>query len=75
MNIGNVQQCDVAKLIEPEEILFGEPLLGKRVRKCIFSSRKCRGRGTDLEDFTPRDHARWCCVPCRLRGMAEIPSA
>ncbi len=57
VNIGNVQQCYIAKRIKLEELLFGEPLLSQRACECASSGRKRRGRRADLKNFTPRDHA------------------
>jgi hypothetical protein len=44
VNVGDVQQSDIAERIETQEFILGQPLLGERARESASASRKRRGR-------------------------------
>ena len=56
VDIGDVQQRDVAERVELEQFRFGEALLRQGARERAVAGRERRGRGADLENFTTRNH-------------------
>ena len=57
MDIGDVQQRDIAERVELEQFVLGQPLLRReRGRAAADHASERRSRGADLKNFTASDH-------------------
>jgi hypothetical protein len=55
VNVGDMQQCDIAERVEFQQFGFAQPLLRHRTRKAA-ARRQRRGGGADLQQFATSDH-------------------
>src|SRR5262245_19326923 len=51
VNVGHMQQRDVANRVEFEQVGFGQALPRNRTCECAVAGRERGGRGTDLKNF------------------------
>ena len=56
VNVGDMQQCDIAERVEFQQFGFAQPLLRHGAREGAAARRQRRGGGADLENFTTGYH-------------------
>ena len=56
VNVGDMQQRDIAERIELEEFVLRQLLLREGAREAAAAGHQGRGRGADLKNFTAGDH-------------------
>ncbi len=67
VQVGDMNQGDVADRIEAQQVLLGQTLLGESSGPAV--RQKGRGRGDNLKEIAPRDHSY--PAPC----LRAVPAA
>ena len=70
VNVGQVDESDVAECFEGKQVRLRQPLLRERARPS--ARRDCRRRRRDLDEFAPGDHSRLRADGAPVRAPAMM---